>query len=120
MIAIISIVIFLSFISWMYVFNIYEIDIEIDRQTLFANGVSSSVIELVPMNSFGMKAPFRNVSSKISFINGKELVDVIYQSRNRIVLKSKCDTGRVELKIESEYLLYPNKYDFEIKLPEAI
>ena len=119
MIAVISIILFLSFISWMYIFNIYEIDIKIDKHTLFLNGGSSAVIELVPMNSIGMKAPFRNVNSQIKFIDGKELVNVIYESQNKIVLKSKSDTGKVELKIESDYLLYPNKYNFEIKLSEA-
>ncbi len=119
MIAAISIILLLSFISWMYIFNIYEIDIKIDRQTLFSNGKSRSVIELVPMNSIGMKAPFRNVNSKINFVNGKELVDVILDEKNLIILQSKFDTGKVELKIESEYLLYPNKYNFEIKLSEA-
>jgi len=113
------ILLFIALLSWLYIFNIYEVEIKIDNVNLLSNGNSKTSIELVPLNSIGMRAPLRSINSKISFVIGKELVDVMRDGNNIIVLKSKLDTGTVILRFESDYLLYPNKYEFTIKQPEA-
>jgi hypothetical protein len=103
----------------MYIFNIYEIEIKIGKDTIPANGISKTFIELVPVNAVGTKAPFRNIVSTINFTEGKELVDIIIDKKNKIVFRSKSIPGKVIIKIESDYLLYPNKYLFNIKSSEA-
>jgi hypothetical protein len=56
-----------AFLLFQYVFSIYEIDYVISKQT--KNNLVEYSITAVPLNSFGKKAPFRQVSVAFSFQN---------------------------------------------------
>jgi hypothetical protein len=119
MILFLSLILFTALISWMYIFNIYEVDIDINNKIIRLGESNNSIIEIIPLNSFGFKTPFRKVTPSVKFIEGSELVDITKKDNNRYSIHAKSDTGKVVLLLESEYFLYPNKFTFLIKPDEA-
>ena len=114
-----SILFLLILSSWLYLFNIYEVEVKVDSKIISAQSNYSSKIELIPLNSFGYKAPFRKLNSKLSFLSGQDLIESTAKSENEYLINSKSTIGKVELLLESEYFLYPNKITFEIKPNEG-
>ena len=119
MLLFITFLLFAAFISWMYIFNIYEVDIDINRKTLIIGKTNNSTIKIVPLNSFGFKTPFRKIDTSINFLEGGDLAEIIKEDDSRFLLHAKSDTGKVILLLESDYFLYPNKFTFFIKPSEA-
>jgi hypothetical protein len=119
MLLLITFLLVAAFISWMYIFNIYEVDIDINRKKIILGKANSSIIKIVPLNSFGFKTPFRKIDMSINFLEGSDLAKIIREDESRFSLHAKSDTGKVILLLESNYFLYPNKFTFFIKPSEA-
>lgn len=109
---ILLIVIFLS----LYVFNVYGDLIIRDPENLYADHNSTIKIEVIPVNAFGWKIPFRNSHAEFEFIEGKNLVDIIEIDNQRgfIILRSNSEPGRVEISVKSSYSILPNLVIIEI------
>ena len=119
MLLLITFLLFAAFISWMYIFNIYEVDIDINHKTLIIGKTNNSTIKIIPLNSFGFKTPFRKIETSINLLEGGDLAQIIKEDDSKFSLYAKSDTGRVILLLESEHFLYPNKLTFFIKPSEA-
>jgi hypothetical protein len=100
----------------MYVFNVYGDIINKQPENLFADYNSTIKIEVIPVNAFGWKIPFRKSSAEFNFIEGEKLVDIVEVDNQNgfIILKSKTDPGRVEISVKSKYSLLPNLVIIEI------
>ncbi|MFO7525773.1 MAG: hypothetical protein R6W68_09990 [Ignavibacteriaceae bacterium] len=109
---IVLIVIFLS----LYVLNVYGDVIIRDPENLFADHNSIIKIEVVPVNAFGWKIPFRKSRAEFEFIEGENLIEVIeIDNQNGFIkLRSKSEPGRVEISVKSRYSLLPNLVIIEI------
>lgn len=105
-----------AFFLYMYVFNIYEVEVSVYPRELFADGKSTLKIEAVPLNSFGKRALFRNVSADFNFTAGKDLVSVITRDERNgvIVLRAKFTPGKVEVMVKPEKSLLPSLVEIQI------
>jgi hypothetical protein len=81
----------------------------VEPEKLFADNQSEVRITLIPVNSFGWKALFRNTPAQFEIIEGESLVDVITFNTNEgtMTLKAKWETGKVIIKIKSPHSLLP-------------
>ncbi len=99
-----------------YIFSIYEVEYNISSRVLYLNSDAKIVIEAVPVNSFGFRAPFRNSFTNFSVIQGKDLIDVDENNYEdgRFVIKAKSESGIVIIRAKSKFSLLPT--EFEIKI----
>ena len=77
---------------------------------MYADNTSTLVIEAVPINSFGWKAPFRKPHSDFTFDEGKDLIEVVFRDNDNGILKlrAKGKSGRVSVTIKTKYSLFPS------------
>lgn len=99
-----------------YIFHIYEIDYRINPEYLYADYSSEVTIEVIPVNSLGFRAPFRNPKTKISVEEGKDLVEIVRYDKDEsvLVLRSLGQTGIVTVRIVSEYSIFPSVIEVKI------
>jgi len=103
-------------IFWLYFFNIYEAKIFVNPKALTINSNSKVVIEIIPLNSFGIKALFRTIPINYEIISGKELIEIENVSKNVIHLYSKGSIGEAEILIIPSIGLFPTKIKIPINL----
>jgi hypothetical protein len=103
-------------VIWKYYFNIYEIECVTNKNILWSDNQSKVIINCLPINSLGLKIPFRNSHVVFSIIEGNELVDIIQKDemKGMLLLKSKFEEGKVLIKITSRYSLLPNLVEINI------
>lgn len=108
-------IILVSLFASMYIFNIYEVMIEVSPKELFADSQSEVIIEAYPVNAFGWKIPFRNVQTDFEIIEGGELVTIklIDTENGKLILRAKESTGVVTIHIKPVKSILPS----EIKIP---
>ena len=106
-----------SFCLWQYVFNIYEVEIGLEPKELFADDTSTLTVKVIPINSFGKRAPLRTVECIFQIIEGKELVDIIEQNQSvgEIIFKAKSNIGKLVLKIRTGYSVAPMLVEINIQ-----
>lgn len=106
-----------GFSSYHYIFSIYEVTYKVTPDKLYADNTSSLIIEAVPINSLGWKAPFRKTFAEFTFNEGKDLVEVIFQDNTNGVLKirAKEKSGKVSVTIKSKYSLLPSTIEIIIE-----
>ena len=96
----------LLFLSWFYVFNIYEVDYKIEPEAAHFN--SGIIITLFPVNSFGTRAPFRKIQSDIEILAGKEFIASIEKIDNgKFKLVAGSAAGNIKLEITTDKSLSP-------------
>lgn len=116
------VIIILGLLIYMYMFNIYEVTIKVEPEEVFADNQSVITITAVPLNSFGKKVPFRNVSATFEITEGNKLVTILKKDELNgvLTLKSGNNTGRVEIIVVSEKSLLPTIIEFTIKPNYAV
>ncbi|MDP4173629.1 MAG: hypothetical protein Q8933_06655 [Bacteroidota bacterium] len=99
----------LAFLLWQYIFNVYEVSFKVSAQNLYADSKSTVRIEAVPLNAFGIRAPFRRSSCAFELLEGKDLVSItqVFPEKGIIVLQAGDKPGKVVLKIKTRYSLWP-------------
>ena len=99
-----------------YIFSIYEVEYTISSRILYLNSDSKIVIEAIPVNSFGFRAPFRNSYTKFSVVEGKELIEIVENNneQGKLIIESKNIPGKVVIRVKSKFSLLPT--EFEIKI----
>ena len=117
--AILVIIILIAIIglaSYSYIFKIYETKVETSAQSLFADNNSTVIISVVPVNSFGWKAPFRKSKAAFEIREGKELVDIVSEddSSGTLILHAKYKTGKVIVYVKPELALLPTLVEINI------
>jgi hypothetical protein len=115
---IILLLIFIAgFFSYQYIFSIYEVTYNIKPDRLFADNKSNIIIETVPLNSFGWRAPLRNSPSEFAIIEGAELVEIVYVDKVKgiIKIKAKEKPGKVSITIKPKFSLFPSTIEIIIE-----
>jgi len=67
---IITVFLLLSFFGWQYVFSIYEVKVAVVPEKVSVGDRVS--VRLIPLNSFGKKAPFRKVVEEVKVVEKGE------------------------------------------------
>lgn len=99
----------LMILGYYFLYNIYEIEVEIVPKQLYADINSSTEIKVIPINALGYRAIFRSTNSDFEIIEGKELVEIISidNANGSMKLKSKGIQGKVGIKIYCRNSLFP-------------
>lgn len=88
----------LLFLSWMYLLNIYEVRIKlVDNE-----GSRYHKIEIVPLNSFGFKALFREVDYEVTIEEGDDNIKEMIREENQILLLLTDEERKVKLSVITE------------------
>lgn len=105
----IGVSILLLIAAYYFLYNIYEIKVEISPQHLFTDSNSTLEIKVIPINAVGSRALFRSTQSKFEIIEGASLVEIIFADKELSVLKikSKGIEGKVGIKIYNSHSLFP-------------
>ena len=106
----------ISFALYQYVFSIYEVTYSVRLEKLFADNQSTITINAIPINSFGWKAPLRNVYAKFEITEGNDLVNIISENdaEGSLTLQAKNKTGKVVVLIHSKFALLPSSIEIII------
>lgn len=113
---IIIIIAFVIVFSLLYIFNIYEIDLQVNRTKIYADGQSTIKIETIPINGFGFKTPIRKSFTKFEITEGKGLIDIIKKDERNgiIILRAKYAIGKVVIKVKAKHSLFPSIIEVDI------
>ena len=105
------------FFFYQFVFSIYEVSYNISPDRLYADNKSSLIIEAVPLNSFGWRAPLRNSPSEFTVTEGAELIEVVLVDRVKgiIKIKAKQQPGKVSITIKPKFSLLPSTIEIIIE-----
>jgi len=104
----------IAYLIYYFYFNIYEIEVFVNPNRLKPDNKSTAKISIKPINSLGIKIPFRKVYSEIHFIDGNELVNILLKKDRKIILKAKNYNGIVKIEILSKFSLLPNVVELKI------
>jgi len=102
--------------TYQYVFNIYEVIYSVDPPSLFADDHSTVTISVIPLNAFGLRAPFRYSSASFDIKEGKGFIEIIKEDNKNgeMIVKAKRETGLVAVLIKSEHSFLPSLIEIRI------
>ncbi len=101
--------------AWFYLFNIYEVKISVNKNSLKINSDSKIEIEAIPLNSFGTKALFRNISAEFKIVSGKELISTEQNSKSSILVYSNGIVGNAEILVTPSVGMFPSKIKIDME-----
>ena len=107
----------IGFAGYHYIFSIYEVTYKITPDKLYADNSSTIIIEAIPINSFGWKAPLRKSHAEFKFNEGKDLIDIISIDNDTgiLKLKAKDKSGKISISIKSKFSLLPSTIEIIIE-----
>jgi hypothetical protein len=96
-------------------------DLFVEKSTnyLYPDGTSTITINVLPMNRFGVRVPFRNVIMRFDIIEGEDKIQVINKELSRLTLRARYETGDVIIRIENQYTVLPIRIEIHIIKPTA-
>lgn len=102
--------------GYQYLFSIYEVDISVVPGVLYADNNSICIIKAIPLNSFGVKAPFRKASAEFEIKEGRDLIEIIELDEINGILKIKAaeKTGTVIIYVKPEKAILPSSFEIKI------
>ncbi len=100
--------------AWFYLINIYEVKILVSPESLSLNPKSKIEVRVIPLNSFGSEALFRNISAKFKIIKGEELIRIENSSQSSIEIYSQGKVGVAEILVTPAIGLFPSKIEIRI------
>lgn len=105
----IGVTILLFIAGYYFLYNIYEIKVELSPKHLYTDLNSTIEIKVVPVNALGSKALFRSTKSEFEIIEGASLVEIFFLDKDSSILKikSKGLEGKVGIKIHNSHSLFP-------------
>jgi hypothetical protein len=106
----------IGFLFYQYLVNIYEVTVLVEPEALYADNQSTVIVSVIPLNSFGWKALFRTVTAEFEIEEGNTLVETIKADtkNGKLFLRAKYETGKVTIKIKSEYSLLPTTVEIPV------
>jgi len=106
----------ITFLTYYFIFNIYEVTIKTEPKFLFADQNSKIKIEVIPVNALGWQVPFRKAKSNFEIREGSEFVEIeqLSEDEGLLILRSKGRPGKVGIVITSNYSLLPMYIEIEI------
>lgn len=104
-----AVLILLLIAAYYFLYNIYEVKVEISPQNLYAELNSTLELKVIPINAIGSRALFRSTQSEFEIIEGASLVEIIFSDKELSVLKikSKGIEGKIGIKIYNSHSLFP-------------
>ncbi|MCL6494580.1 MAG: hypothetical protein K6T54_07345 [Ignavibacterium sp.] len=95
--------------GYYFLYNIYEIKVEISPKHLYTDSNSTLEIKVIPINALGSKALFRSTKSEFEIIEGASLVEIIFLDKeiSTLKIKSRGMEGKVGIKIYNNNSLFP-------------
>ncbi len=110
--ATVSLVLFL----WLYLFNIYEVKVIVLPEYLLVDDKSKIEIRVIPLNSFGGKAAFREVKAKFTIEEGEEIIKsfVVNSDSNKAFFESNGKLGTMVVLVEADYGLFPTRIEIPV------
>lgn len=109
------VILIVGYFAWYFIWNIYDVKVSVSNYDLFADNQSTTEIYVYPVNYFGNKVPFREISSYFEITEGQNLIEIISKKDNKIVIKAKNNAGMVKIIINNKYNLFPIVVDLVIK-----
>jgi len=112
----ITVVAAFGILAWLYLFNIYEVKVVVEPEYVLIGSNSEVIVIVIPVNSFGTKAPLRNVKAKFKIEQGKELVEnlTVNSDSNLAIIKTYGKVGKIILNVEAELGLFPTQVEIPI------
>lgn len=106
-----SLIVLAVILSYLYIFNIYEITYSVNPSSLYSDNESTVIIAADPINALGCKIPFRNTYAEFTIKEGKDLIDILSEDNKRgiLKLKAKNKNGTVVVHIKSKYAILPSE-----------
>lgn len=104
------------FFVWLYLINIYEVKVETSVESILIPDNNSIYVSVIPLNSFGHRALFRNIKASFIVEEGKELIEkiIVNEDSNQIHIETKSLPGKIELLIKTEKGLFPTQIQIPI------
>lgn len=101
--------IILFILGYYFLYNIYEVKVEINPKLLYADINSQTEIKVIPINALGFNALFRTTECKFEIKEGRDLIEVISNNSSNcsLIIKSKGIEGKVGIMIYSKHSLFP-------------
>ncbi len=114
---ILLLIVIAGFFVYQNIFSIYEVIYNIHPARLYADNKSDLVIEAIPLNSFGWRAPLRNSPADFTIVEGAELVEIVFIDRLKgiIKIKAKEKPGKVLITIKPKFSLLPSTIEISIE-----
>lgn len=102
--------------GYLFLYNIYGVEIKKSTDNVYADFDSEMTIKVYPVNALGKKAWFRKTSAHFEIIEGFDLISILENNSDDGILKIKANgrTGIVGIKIKSVHSLFPDYVEFEI------
>jgi hypothetical protein len=109
-IILLAIIFLVSFISWHFLFSIYEVKFNVSAVENKLNRNSEYNIECIGLNSFGWEIRYRDLECSYQFEEGQDLVEILRDS-NHLIFKTKRK-GSLTILANSKYALSPTIFKF--------
>jgi hypothetical protein len=109
-----------AFLAHNYVFSIYETSVRQSHEVISADGTTIVLVEAIPVNGLGFRAPFRKCPTRFNLEGGAALVDVVNldSDAGQLLLRVKNIPGKVTVLVKPQFALFPTR--IEIRIEENI
>ena len=113
---IITLLLALILFLWLYLFNIYEVKAIVSPEYLLVDDKSKIEIRVIPLNSFGRKAAFREVKAKFTIEEGEEIIEnfILNSDSTKAFIESNGKLGSIVVLVEADYGLFPTRIEIPI------
>ena len=113
---IITLMLILVLFLWLYLFNIYEVKVIVSPEYLLVDDKSKIEIRVVPLNSFGHKAAFREVKAIFAVEEGEEIIEsfIVNSDSTKAFIESSGKLGTIVVLVEADFGLFPTRVEIPI------
>jgi len=114
---IITLLLALILFLWLYLFNIYEVKVIVSPEYFLVDDKSKIEIRVIPLNSFGHKATFREVKAKFTIEEGEEIIESfnVNSDSTKAFIESNGKLGNIVVLVEADYGLFPTRIEIPVK-----
>jgi len=99
--------------------TIWSIDVHKSVNYLYPDGTSTVTICVLPITRFGTVTPFRTPQVEFVIQDGNEKVVVTAKNSDKLILRSKYETGEIVVLIKNKYTIIPIRIELPIIKPTA-
>ena len=113
---VITLLLALILFLWLYLFNIYEVKVIVSPEYFLVDDKSKIEIRVVPLNSFGRKAAFREVKAKFTIEEGEEIIESfnVSSNSNKAFIESNGNLGTIVVLVEADFGLFPTRIEIPV------
>jgi len=113
---VITLLLALILFLWLYLFNIYEVKVIVSPEYLLAGDKSKIEIRVIPLNSFGRKAAFREVKAIFTIEEGEEIIEsfIVNSDSTKAFIESNGKLGSIVVLVEADYGLFPTRIEIPV------